>query len=105
MAPFVICFSGLGHSAVQRLKNTWDKLPTKHSKAFEVSCACIKVFFMYLSMFSLLWCFLRASHVGVKSGSFVVLLGKTLLSHSDFLPLEDKLGRNKGEEGEGVNLR
>lgn len=27
--------SGLGHSAVQRLKNTWDKLPTKHSKAFE----------------------------------------------------------------------
>lgn len=27
--------SGLGHSAVQRLKNTWDKLPTRHSKAFE----------------------------------------------------------------------
>lgn len=27
--------SGLGHSTVQRLKNTWDKLPTKHSKAFE----------------------------------------------------------------------
>ncbi|KAL9979326.1 hypothetical protein ACROYT_G016974 [Oculina patagonica] len=27
--------SGLGHSSVQRLKNTWDKLPTKHSKAFE----------------------------------------------------------------------
>ena len=43
--------------------------------------------------------------MGVKSGPFVVLLGKTLLSHSDFLPLEDKLGWNKGEEGEGVNLR
>lgn len=27
--------SGLGHSAVQRLKNTWDRLPTKHTKAFE----------------------------------------------------------------------
>ncbi|XP_068704769.1 rap guanine nucleotide exchange factor 6-like isoform X1 [Montipora foliosa] len=27
--------SGLGHSAVRRLKNTWDKLPTRHSKAFE----------------------------------------------------------------------
>ncbi|KAJ7381149.1 hypothetical protein OS493_004747 [Desmophyllum pertusum] len=27
--------SGLGHSTVQRLKNTWDKLPTRHSKAFE----------------------------------------------------------------------
>lgn len=40
----VLCSSGLGHSAVQRLKNTWDKLPTKHSKAFEVSCT-IKVFF------------------------------------------------------------
>lgn len=32
-----IFYSGLGHSAVQRLKNTWDRLPTKHSKAFEVS--------------------------------------------------------------------
>ena len=26
--------SGLGHAAVSRLKSTWEKLPTKYSRAF-----------------------------------------------------------------------
>jgi len=29
--------SGLGHGSVKRLKQTWDKLPAKHIKMFEVT--------------------------------------------------------------------
>ena len=28
--------SGLGHSSVSRLRNTWDRVPSKYNKMFEV---------------------------------------------------------------------
>jgi len=32
---------GLSHGCVARLRQTWDKLPSKYNKLFTVSCFCV----------------------------------------------------------------
>jgi len=45
--------SGLGHSAVNRLKSTWDKLPNKYLRQFNVSNFYIFVYYTLVTMVKL----------------------------------------------------
>lgn len=72
--------SGLGHGSVKRLKQTWDKLPAKYAKMFEVRIVLYIVFARDSTK-----CYLARNSYRNSVCPFICL--SRCLSHSDTHPL------------------